>query len=275
MTPMDFDTAGLLALEPQVRFGAFAGGLLAMSVWEAIHPQQVIPPPRAQRWIANMGVAACSALLVRFAMPMVPVGAAAYAAAHQWGAFHATAVPPWVMWAVTLVVLDLAVYFQHRIMHGVPLLWRLHRMHHTDVAVDATTGLRFHPLEIILSLAIKVAVVLALGAPPVMVMAFEIILNVTAIFNHANVRLPPGADRWLRLVLVTPAMHRVHHSTVRTETDSNFCFSVPWWDRLFGTYCPVPAAGIDAVTIGLPIFRDPAASRLDRLLVQPFLAEKA
>ena len=147
-------------------------------------------------------------------------------------------------------------------------------MHHTDLAVDTTTGLRFHPLEIVLSLAIKIAVVLTLGAPAIVVMIFEIILNVAAIFNHGNVRLPPAADRWLRLMLVTPAMHRVHHSIVRSETDSNFCSSVPWWDRLFGTYRATPAAGIDAMTIGLPVFRDPGASRLDRLLVQPFIAEK-
>jgi sterol desaturase/sphingolipid hydroxylase (fatty acid hydroxylase superfamily) len=265
-------TSPLLALEPFLRLGAFGLALGIMTLWELVAPQRAPRQSRTLRWSANLGVAAISALLARLAVPMVPVGAAALAADRSWGLL--AGVPGWISWLITFVVLDLAVYFQHRLTHAIPLLWRLHRMHHTDLEVDATTGLRFHPLEILFSLAIKVAVVLTLGAPPVAVMVFEIALNAAAIFNHGNVRLPAGIDRLLRLVLVTPAMHRVHHSIVRAETDSNFGFSVPWWDRLFGTYRAAPAAGLEDEIIGLPIFRGPGASRLDRILIQPFVAEQ-
>jgi sterol desaturase/sphingolipid hydroxylase (fatty acid hydroxylase superfamily) len=174
-----------------------------------------------------------------------------------------------------VVLLDLAVYLQHRVFHAVPALWRLHRVHHADLELDATTGLRFHPIEILLSMAIKIAAVAALGAPAAAVLAFEVLLNAGALFSHANLALPRGLDAVLRAVLVTPAMHRVHHSVVRAETDSNFGFCLSWWDRLFGTYRAAPAAGPDRVTIGLEAFRDPAELRLDRLLTQPFRGEGA
>jgi sterol desaturase/sphingolipid hydroxylase (fatty acid hydroxylase superfamily) len=172
---------------------------------------------------------------------------------------------------LAVVVLDMAIYFQHRLFHAVPVLWRLHRMHHADLDLDVTTGARFHPLEILLSMAIKVAVVIALGAPAVAVVLFEILLNASSMFNHANLRLPLAVDGALRWLIVTPDVHRVHHSVIRAETDSNFGFSLSWWDRLFGTWRAQPEKGHDGMTIGLPVFRNPEQLRLDRMLVQPFL----
>ena len=168
-----------------------------------------------------------------------------------------------------MILLDLAIYGQHVIFHAVPVLWRLHRMHHADTEFDVTTGLRFHPLEIVLSMGIKFVVVVALGAPAVAVLIFEVVLNGTSLFNHGNVRMPAGVDRVLRWILVTPDMHRVHHSIHRDETDSNFGFNVPWWDRLFGTYRAQPRDGHDGMTIGIDRFRPPRDAWLDRMLLQP------
>jgi sterol desaturase/sphingolipid hydroxylase (fatty acid hydroxylase superfamily) len=178
--------------------------------------------------------------------------------------------PVWVAVPLAVVLLDLAIYFQHVTFHAVPTLWRLHRVHHADLDVDVTTGTRFHPLEILISTAIKCAAVAAIGAPAVAVLAFEVLLNATAMFNHANAGLPPALERWVRRFVVTPDMHRVHHSVVYNESSSNFGFNLPWWDRLFGTYRAQPAAGHAGMTIGIDAFRSPADLRLDRLLVQPF-----
>jgi sterol desaturase/sphingolipid hydroxylase (fatty acid hydroxylase superfamily) len=172
--------------------------------------------------------------------------------------------------AVAIVVLDLAVYLQHVLFHAVPALWRLHRMHHADLDFDVTTGNRFHPIEIVLSMVWKLTIVFALGAPALAVLAFEVVLNATAMFNHGNVRIPKRLDRWLRWLVVTPDMHRVHHSVVPSETNSNFGFNLPWWDRLFGTYRAAPAAGQEAMTIGIEQFRDPRELGLGHMLTQPF-----
>ncbi len=169
----------------------------------------------------------------------------------------------------------MTIWAQHWVFHHVPLLWRLHRMHHADLDIDVTTGVRFHPFEILISLAIKIAVIVAFGIPPVGVFVFEVALNATSMFNHSNARMPRWLDRVLRLIVVTPDMHRVHHSIVRTETDSNFGFNLPWWDWLFGTYRREPQAGHDGMTIGIPQFRDPKEQRLDRMLTQPFRNERA
>jgi sterol desaturase/sphingolipid hydroxylase (fatty acid hydroxylase superfamily) len=166
--------------------------------------------------------------------------------------------------------LDLAIYLQHVLFHAVPALWRLHRMHHTDLEFDVTTGARFHPLEIVLSMVIKIVVVGALGAPAVAVMIFEVLLNATSMFNHGNVRIVGWLDTALRTVVVTPDMHRVHHSVVPRETNSNFGFSLSWWDRLFSTYRAEPTAGHQEMIIGIEQFRDPIELRIDRMLVQPF-----
>lgn len=171
-----------------------------------------------------------------------------------------------------MILLDLVIYLQHVMFHAVPALWRLHRMHHADLDFDVTTGARFHPVEIILSMAIKLAAVAALGASALAVLIFEVLLNATAMFNHGNVELPAALDRILRRFIVTPDMHRVHHSVVPSETNSNFGFNLPWWDRLLGTYREAPAAGQQGMTVGLEYFRDPAQLRLDRMLIQPLIA---
>ena len=185
------------------------------------------------------------------------------------------AAPDWLAILVAIVLLDLIIFAQHRLFHAVPLLWRLHRMHHADLEIDVTTGFRFHPGEIVLSMVIKLGAVAVLGAPALGVMIFEILLNATSLFNHSNIRLPAAVDGRLRRILVTPDMHRVHHSIVARETNSNFGFNLPWWDRLFGTYRAQPAAGHEAMTIGLTLFRDPSELRLDRILMQPLRRERA
>ncbi len=269
----DFSTT-LLELEPEIRLGSFLGTLFAMMVWERAAPLRALHESFATRWGGNLGIAAISTLLARLIAPIAPTGAALVATSNGWGVFHLIDTPSWFAFGASILILDAVIYFQHRAFHAVPFLWRLHRMHHADLELDTTTGLRFHPLEIFLSLFIKVGAVLALGAPALAIVAFEIILNATALFNHSNVHIPFALDRGLRLVVVTPLMHRVHHSAARDETDSNFGFSLPWWDWMFGTYRSVPAAGYTDMTVGLPVFRHPRASRLDRLLIQPFVAER-
>ncbi|MGD9728767.1 MAG: sterol desaturase family protein, partial [Nitrospiraceae bacterium] len=188
-----------------------------------------------------------------------------------WGLLNVLELPRWPGFVFAVVALDLAIYLQHVMFHAVPALWRLHRMHHADLDLDTTTGARFHPIEILLSMVIKFAVIAALGAPPVAVVIFEVLLNATSMFNHANVRMPAGLDRLLRWIVVTPDMHRVHHSIIRNDTNSNFGFNLPWWDRLLGTYQAQPAEGHEGMTIGLDNFRDPKQLRLDRMLLQPFV----
>jgi sterol desaturase/sphingolipid hydroxylase (fatty acid hydroxylase superfamily) len=206
-------------------------------------------------------------------LPAAAVGASLFAGAHGWGLFNTVAAPPWLGAVVAVVALDLAVWAQHVAMHKIGPLWRLHRVHHTDLDFDTTTGIRFHPLEILLSTIYKAMVVVALGAPVAAVIAFEILLNASSLFAHGNVRLPPALDETIRRIVVTPDMHRVHHSVRRQETDSNYGFNLSVWDRLFGTYRAQPRAGHDGMIIGLPEFRRWREQRLGRLLVQPLLRE--
>jgi sterol desaturase/sphingolipid hydroxylase (fatty acid hydroxylase superfamily) len=201
------------------------------------------------------------------------VGLALLGEARGWGLLNTLALPDWLSLALAVLLLDLVIYLQHVMFHAVPALWRLHRMHHADLDLDVTTGARFHPIEILLSMGLKLAAVAALGAPALAVLVFEVLLNATAMFNHANLKIPVALDRVLRWVIVTPDMHRVHHSVVPRETNSNFGFNLPWWDRLLGTYRAQPAAGHEAMTIGLEAFRAPRDLRLDRMLVQPFRGE--
>jgi sterol desaturase/sphingolipid hydroxylase (fatty acid hydroxylase superfamily) len=261
-------------IEPALRLVLFAGALAGVWLWEWRAPWRPLPAPRLERWIGNLGVVAAATILARLIMPLMPVGAAMIAAERGWGLLHWVNAPAWLEAVAAFLLLDLVIYAQHRAFHAVPVLWRLHRMHHADLAVDATTGLRFHPIEILLSLVVKIGAAFAFGVGPWAMLIFEVVLNATSIFNHANARMPAALDAVLRLVVVTPDMHRVHHSIVPAETDSNFGFNIPWWDRLFGTYRAAPAAGLDAVTLGLTVFRGAGASRLDRLLVQPFLPAK-
>jgi sterol desaturase/sphingolipid hydroxylase (fatty acid hydroxylase superfamily) len=184
--------------------------------------------------------------------------------------FPALDLPRWASVLLAVMALDLANYLQHVLFHAVPALWRLHRVHHADLEVDVTTGTRFHPIEIHLSVELKLGVVAALGVPAVAVLAFELLLNATSMFNHGNLRVPTRIDRVLRWAVVTPDMHRVHHSIAAREANSNFGFNLPWWDRLFGTYRVQPAVGHETMTIGIERFREPTGQRLDRMLTQPF-----
>ena len=257
-----------------LRLGAFAGVLAAMFLWEFLAPCRAYGASKAVRWSANLGIVAINTVMIRFIAPAGAVGLAVVAEARGWGLLNNIAAPDVLAFAGALVALDLAIYLQHVVFHAVPALWRLHRMHHSDLDVDSTTGLRFHPFEIALSMGIKMGVVAALGPPPAAVVVFEVLLNASSIFNHGNVRLPGALDRVLRWVVVTPDMHRVHHSAIPSETNSNFGFNLPWWDRLFGTYRDQPRDGHLGMTIGLRMFRDAADHHLHRLLVQPFLADQ-
>jgi sterol desaturase/sphingolipid hydroxylase (fatty acid hydroxylase superfamily) len=261
----------LLNHEPAIRLVCFLAVLLGMMLWEWRRPRRSPSLPRARRWPANLGIIVVDSVVLRLVFPILAVGVAGLAQTRGWGLFHWLEAPFWLACAASLLLLDLTIYAQHVIFHKVPALWRLHRMHHTDLDFDVTTALRFHPLEIVLSMLIKLVVVVILGAPPVAVLLFEVILNATALFNHGNVGLPERADRALRWLLVTPDMHRVHHSVRPEETDSNFGFNLPWWDRLFGTYRDQPRDGHAGMTIGLEYFRDWRAIRLYGLLLQPFL----
>jgi len=255
-------------MEAVVRAGTFFGILAVMLLWERLRPRRPLLRPRRERWSANLGLTLLNTLLVRVTVGGVAYTAAVFAANQGVGLLHWHPLPAWFAAMVTLLVLDFAVYLQHVLFHAVPVLWRLHRMHHADLDVDATTGLRFHPLEILLSLGLKAAVVVLLGAVPWAVVAFEVLLNAASVFNHGNVALPGCHDRWLRWIVVTPDMHRVHHSTRAIETNSNFGFSVSWWDRLCGTYRAQPALGQVGMDIGLSDYRTPL--HLGQLLLVPF-----
>jgi sterol desaturase/sphingolipid hydroxylase (fatty acid hydroxylase superfamily) len=260
----------LFAYEPLIRLAVFGGVFVVMAVWELLAPRRPQAVARGWRWPNNLGVVAVDVLLVRVLLPITAVGLALIAEAHGIGLFNMIALPTWASIVVSVILLDLAIYLQHVLFHAVPALWRLHRMHHADLEFDVTTGLRFHPIEILLSTGIKLVVVAALGTPAAAVLIFEVLLNATSMFNHSNIRVPAQIDRILRWFVVTPDMHRVHHSILRRETNSNFGFNLPWWDRLLGTYRAQPAAGHDAITIGIEQFRDPRELALDRMLLQPF-----
>jgi len=264
--------SGLLAWEPWIRVLAFVGTFLALVAWESWAPRRRLAVDRSWRWPNNLAMVVVGTLLLRALFPLAAVGAALLAADAGWGLFNAWPVAPGPAILLSVVMLDLAIWAQHRLFHRLPLLWRMHRMHHADLDIDVTTGLRFHPLELALSMLIKVAVVLLIGAPPLAVLAFEVLLNATSLFSHSNVALAPRIDAALRWLVVTPDMHRVHHSWDPRETDRNFGFNLSCWDRFFGTYQEQPRLGHDRMTIGLPQFRDPRELRLDRMLLQPFVA---
>lgn len=259
----------LLTNEPLIRVAFFLGILLVLAIWEVAAPRRRREIPRLIRWSNNLGVVVIDTLLVRLLFPIATVGLAIIAQERGWGLFNVLETPAWIALLVSVLALDLAIYLQHVMFHAVPALWRLHRMHHADLEFDVSTGLRFHPVEILLSMGIKLAVVAALGPPAVAVLIFEVILNATSMFNHSNIGIPIGIDRRLRRFVVTPDMHRVHHSIHASETNSNFGFNLPWWDRLLGTYRPQPRDGHEAMTIGIEQFRTRRDLWLDRMLIQP------
>lgn len=256
--------------EPAIRMAVFFSILIGMAAWELAAPQRRVEIPRLVRWSNNLGLVALDALLVRFLFPVVAVGLAVIAQENGWGLLNQLSIPTWIITILAVLALDFAIYLQHVLFHAVPALWRLHRVHHADLEFDVTTGVRFHPLEIVISMAIKLLLILALGPSAIAVLVFEILLNGTSLFNHSNVRLPPKLDAALRLFIVTPDMHRVHHSILPSETNSNFGFNLPWWDWILGTYLAQPSAGHTGMTIGIEQFRTRRDLWLDRLLFQPF-----
>ena len=262
----------LLEHEPIVRFAIFLAVFLTMAAWEIGAPRRPLAASRGRRWIANLGILIVNTVLVRALFPAAAVGIAIYAEERGAGLLHAIDLAAGLKIVLALLALDLAIYLQHVVFHAVPLLWRLHRAHHADLEIDVTTGTRFHPVEMLLSMGIKAAAILVIGAPVLAVLIFEIALNATSMFNHSNVRLPRRLDTVLRWFLVTPDMHRVHHSIRREETNRNFGFNLPWWDRLFGTYQRQPRDGHQRMTIGIPEFRDAAScTTFSGILALPFI----
>ncbi|MEL7025254.1 MAG: sterol desaturase family protein [Pseudomonadota bacterium] len=252
-----------------IRAGAFVVALLGLLTWERIAPRRR-PTALARRWFGNMGLLLSGTLFVRIVLPIVPVGVALWAQTQGLGLLNLVAIPPWLSVVAGVMILDFAIYWQHRAMHAVPLLWRLHRVHHADTGFDVTTALRFHPLEIGLSLLYKFAVIVLFGASPIAVFVFELLLNISAMFNHSNIRLPESVDRVLRRVLVTPDFHRVHHSSRESETNQNFGFCLTLWDYLFGSYTAQPRSAHEQMEIGLSEFRRDSENGLVALLTQPF-----
>jgi sterol desaturase/sphingolipid hydroxylase (fatty acid hydroxylase superfamily) len=266
----------VLTHEPAVRLTAFAVVLAAMVIWEVLAPRRPRTLARRQRWPANLGIVVLNTLIVRLLFPAAAIGVSLTAETQGWGLLHRYDVPGWAAVVAGVVVLDLAIYLQHVMFHAVPALWRLHRMHHADLDIDVTTGARFHPVEIVLSMLIKFAVIAALGVPPAAVVLFEVLLNATSMFNHSNVRVASVLEPALRWLVVTPDMHRVHHSIEREETNSNFGFNLSLWDRVFGTYRAQPRAGHQAMTIGIPDFRNAGeCNSITGMLAIPFHSGKA
>ena len=261
----------LLANEPTVRLGFFIGIFAIMAVWEVVAPRRALTLSKAMRWGNNIGLVVFNTVLLRLVFPVAAIGMAAFAAAQGWGLLNYVELPFWLAVLVAVIALDFVIWLQHVMVHAIPVLWRLHRVHHADPDYDLTTGARFHPIEIILSMLIKFATIAVLGPPAVAVIIFEVLLNATAMFNHGNVRLPIKIDRVLRWFVVTPDMHRVHHSVEDDETNSNFGFNLPWWDRLFGTYRDQPRGGHEEMMIGIRGYNRPRdVSWLPGLLVLPF-----
>jgi len=260
--------------EAAIRMGFFAGIFLAVALVELIVPRRVLNTSKKTRWFGNIGIVFINTFILRLLAPAGAVGVSIWIGHQGWGMFNVIKWPFWLEVVLTVIVLDFVIYLQHVMFHAVPVLWRLHMMHHADMDYDLTTGTRFHPIEIIISLGIKASAITILGAPPVGVIIFEILLNGTAMFNHGNFFIPLKIDRVLRLLVVTPDMHRVHHSVFPFETNSNFGFNLPWWDRLCGTYRSQPRKGHEDMTIGLNQFRDPSRLTLPWLLALPFIGKR-
>lgn len=258
-----------MGTEAAIRLLMFTGVLAGLALAEHLWPRRGRALHRVQRWPHNLALVGVGTVAVRLVAPAGVVTAALWAESRQWGLLRALDVPAVLAWTSGVLALDLTVYAQHVVMHAVPWLWRLHRVHHADPDVDVTTGVRFHPVELVLSLGLKAAVAVLLGVPAGAVVLFEILLNASSMFNHANLRLPAAVDRLVRLLVVTPDMHRIHHSVNRREADSNFGFNVPWWDRLFGTYRPTPLLPHESMPLGVGTLGSAADQRVDRLLVQP------
>jgi len=265
----------VLRHEASVRLVFFLGIFVVVGLWEWAASRRSLTVSKSLRWINNIAIVALNTLVLRVGIPVLAVGMAHLAEERSWGLLNLYALPGWLALPLAVAALDLIIYLQHVMVHAVPALWKLHRMHHADLDIDLTTGARFHPLEILLSMGIKLAAIVVIGPAPAAVIVFEVLLNGAAMFNHGNIRLPIALDAWLRWLVVTPDMHRVHHSIHPRETNSNFGFNLPWWDRLFGTYIAQPRDGHEGMTIGLDMFRNPREQWLDRMLTQPFRGDDA
>jgi len=262
--------------EVAIRLGFFFGIFAIMTLWEFAAPRRDLTVSKTVRWANNLSLVFLNSFVLSLIFPAAAVGIAIFADQQGWGLFNYRAFPFTVAVFASVVVMDFTIYLQHVMFHAVPVLWRLHRVHHADPDFDVTTGTRFHTIEIMLSMLIKFAVVILLGPPVVAVVIFEVLLNASSMFNHGNVRLPKSIDRWLRWIVVTPDMHRVHHSVNDDEANSNFGFSLPWWDRLCGTYRDQPREGHEGMTIGIHYYRDPkTVSWLPGMLVLPFMGHIA
>lgn len=263
--------------EPVLRFSVFAAILIAMALLEVFAPRRNLTAPKARRWLTNFTIVAIDTAVVRLmgalTVPIVAVAAAVYAETQGWGLFNLIELPSWLEFVLALLILDFGIWLQHYISHKVPLFWRLHRVHHADVDIDVSTAIRFHPIEIALSMLWKIVLVFVFGPAAAAVVVFEVILNGCAMFNHANIALPGWLDRAMRMVIVTPDMHRVHHSVIRSEHDSNYGFNLSIWDRLFGTYTAQPENGHEGMKIGLEQFPAPAPTRLLWSLALPFASK--
>ena len=270
---MTFDEF-ILNNEINIRLGFFFGMFALVAIWEVIAPRRALTLSRLLRWSNNLGLVFFNSFILRLLFPAAAVGVTVFASEHGWGLLNYYQLPFLLAVILSVVAMDFIVYLQHVMVHAVPALWRLHRVHHADPDYDVTTGARFHTLEIILSMLIKFAVIIVLGPPVVAVVIFEVLLNATAMFNHGNIKLPLGLDRILRLFVVTPDMHRVHHSVEDDEANCNFGFSLPWWDRLFGTYRDQPRGGHEGMTIGIHHYTDPKqVSWIHGMLMLPFIGK--
>jgi len=261
-------------MEALLRLGVSLGLFLIMVSWEYFSPRRILSLSRKQRWPVNIGLALLNMLIIRVTVGGIAYLSAIYALNNNWGLLNLIELPQWLAMLVTLLVLDVVIYFQHRLAHIWKPLWRLHQVHHTDIDFDATTAVRFHPLEIVISLIIKVGIVVALGANPLAVIAFEIILNGSATFNHSNIKLPLKLDKILRCFIVTPDMHRIHHSCIRAERDSNYGFSISLWDRIFGSYTANSQQPQEEMLLGLNAYRKAEQVSFLQSLLLPFKALK-
>jgi len=264
----------LIANEVAIRLGFFFGIFALIAIWEMIAPRRNLTVSKPLRWMNNLALVFVNSFVLRLLFPAAAVGVAVFAEQQGWGLLNYYQLPIFLSVSIAVISMDFIIYIQHVMVHAIPLLWRLHRVHHADLDIDVTTGARFHTLEIILSMLIKFATILLLGPSVVAVIIFEVMLNATAMFNHGNVKLPATIGRVLRLFLVPPDMHRVHHSTEDNETNSNFGFSLPWWDRIFGTYRDQPRDGHEGMVIGIHQYRDVTkVNRLPGMLALPFIGK--
>ena len=259
--------------EVTIRLAFFFGILVLIGLFEILAPRRPLTTSKGSRWFGNLGVVVISTVLLRIVFPVTAVQLAFWTGQKGWGIFNLLDLPYWTVVLLSIILLDFIIYLQHVMFHAVPTLWRLHMMHHADLDYDLTTGIRFHPIEILISMVIKFGAIVVLGAPALAVVLFEVILNGMAMFNHGNFYLPLGFDRALRGLVVTPDMHRVHHSVFPSETNSNYGFNLSWWDRLMGTYRAQPRLGHDGMTIGLNQFRDPSKLTLPWMLILPFVGK--